>query len=392
MKRFKLYFLLLLAVMQVGAQEKLDSIEVSLITCSPGHEVYSLYGHTAIRCQDFTRGADFVFNYGVFSFSQPHFMWRFVLGKCDYMVDAMPWAYFLPEYEKRGSRVTAQVLNLSQEEANRLFRTLIENCRKENCEYRYNFLYNNCTTKARDIIERSVDGEVEYAPMMNKRTYREILHEYAGSNTWESEGNDMLLGWAVDTILDDRSQMFAPEYMLQYAQDACIRNLRGDAKPLVKRTDILVEKRPVSVPPFLPVSPLVAGLLLLAFALLIVGIEYACHYMLWFWDVILLLLQGLTGCLLTFMLLFSEHPAVNTNWLIWLFCPIALISLPGVVSAAWKRKKTLWHAVNFTILTSFMVFSPWIPQDFGDIIVPLALVLLSRPISYYLFYQHKKEK
>ena len=90
-----------------GNAQQLDSIRASLITCSPGQEVYALYGHTALRLQNFTTGEDVVFNYGVFSFKQPHFIWRFVRGQCDYMVVPTPWQYFTREYEERGSSITA---------------------------------------------------------------------------------------------------------------------------------------------------------------------------------------------------------------------------------------------------------------------------------------------
>ena len=113
MKRVSLLLLLCLAPVLVSkAQLPCDSIEASLITCSPGDEVYSLYGHTALRCRNFTRKADVAFNYGVFSFGQPHFLWRFILGQCDYMVLGIPWDVFIKEYEERGSRVTQQTLNL----------------------------------------------------------------------------------------------------------------------------------------------------------------------------------------------------------------------------------------------------------------------------------------
>ena len=118
--------LCLAPVLDSKAQLPCDSIEASLITCSPGDEVYSLYGHTALRCRNFTRKADVAFNYGVFSFGQPHFLWRFILGQCDYMVLGIPWDVFIKEYEERDSRVTQQPLNLTSEEANRLWAYLVE--------------------------------------------------------------------------------------------------------------------------------------------------------------------------------------------------------------------------------------------------------------------------
>ena len=90
-----------------------DSVRVSLLTCSPGGEIYALFGHTALRYENLTTGVDWVFNYGVFSFDQPHFIWRFALGECDYQIGALPYPYFAEEYEERGSAVYEQVLNLT---------------------------------------------------------------------------------------------------------------------------------------------------------------------------------------------------------------------------------------------------------------------------------------
>jgi hypothetical protein len=105
-----------------------------------------------------------------------------------------------------------------------------------------------------------------------------------------------------------------------------------------------------------------------------------------------LLGQGAAGLLRLFMFFFSEHPAVDSNWQIWVLNPIALIALPMVIKAAYRRKKTLWHAAFFVILSTFLVFSPWMPQEFGKLVVPLALTLLTRPISYYLYYRKNSKK
>ena len=113
-----------------------DSIRVSLLTCSPGQEVYSLYGHTAIRVQIPKDSIDEVFNYGVFDMSKPHFAWHFVLGETDYMVVPIPWEYFTIDYEKRGSSITEQELNLTPDEASRLVSNLIENSQPQNRVYR----------------------------------------------------------------------------------------------------------------------------------------------------------------------------------------------------------------------------------------------------------------
>lgn len=388
-KRILTLLLVSLAGLALHAAEA-DSVRVSLITCSPGDEVYSLYGHTAIRCRNLAGGDDIAFNYGVFSFRQPHFVWRFVLGKCDYMVVPVQWDDFLEEYRERGSSVTEQTLNLSQEEARKVFACLVYNCRPENRQYRYNFLFNNCTTKVRDVIEYCVDGRVVYPDTLPHYTYRQMLHQYAARHLWAMEGDDMLLGSGVDTILTARAAMFAPEYLMRYAGGAVIRQENNDSRPLVASTEVILPGRKASRVAPLPLEPLPAVSCLLLLCLAILVLERLSNRMFYVWDVVLLLFQGLVGLLLVFMSLFSQHPGVGSNWLTIPFTPLAFVGIPIVIKAAFRRRYTLWHAFYFAYLTIFMVFSPWIPQDFGNIVVPLALSLLTRPISYYLYYRKNK--
>ncbi len=376
------------AMLQVRAQ---DSIRVSLLTCSPGHEVHSLYGHTAIRCRDMGGKMDLVFNYGVFDFRQKNFVWRFVLGECDYMVQFMPWEYFLTDYEERGSSVTEQVLNLTNEEARRLTANLLQNCEPENREYRYNFLYNNCTSRVRDMVEDVIDGTVIYKERFPRQTYRQILHQYTAGHQWEQEGIDLLLGADVDTILSDRAAMFAPEYMMQYADSAKIQTEGGYQRPLVRSKEIILpECKDRQQYTSLPYSPLQAALALMGVCLLIMAAEYALGRRSRLWDILLLTAHGTAGTLVLFMLLCSEHPTVDSNWLAVLLNPLPLAMIPAVVREALKHRKTYWWGIYTINLTLFLVFSPWMPQDFGNIVVPLTLALMTRPISYYLYY-HKKE-
>ncbi len=380
-------FLLLLLPALAGTQWAMaqeDSIRVTLLTCSPGQEVYQLYGHTAIRCQQPSRGLDTVFNYGVFDMSKPHFAWHFVLGQTDYMVQPIPWKYFVVDYEKRGSSITEQELNLTQSEARKLTALLIENCQPENRQYRYSFLYKNCTTMVRDLVEQVIMGHIQYPDTLPHLTAREILHQYTAQHPWAQEGNDLLLGAEVDTIMSEHAAMFIPENMMKAFDRAFIRNGKGDMRPLVKGKAILLAAKPQAIEPEFPLSPLHAMLVFAAICLVVMLIEIWTQRLFWLWDVLLLLLQGLAGTLLLFMFLFSEHPAVDSNWQIWLLNPAFLIGIPLVIKAAIKHKKTLWYAFYFVVLALFLLFSPWIPQVFAKITVPLALCLLTRPVSYYL--------
>ncbi len=376
--------------MPVVQEGGLDSVRVSLLTCSPGQEIYSLYGHTAIRCTNYTWNKDFVFNYGVFSFSQPHFIWRFMLGKCDYMVDAVYFDGFLDAYAERGSRVTEQVLGLSREEANWVLAYLIENCCPENRQYRYNFLYNNCTTKVRDVIEHCVHGRVVYPARNPRQTTRQILHHYTQGHPWAAEGNDFLLGSAVDTLASDRASMFAPERMMEYAGGASIVGEDGQTRPLVCETLVLTPGREVPVEREFPLSPRQLGWGMLALCLLIVLAEVRAGHVCTLWSVLLLLVQGLVGVLLFFMFLFSEHPAVDSNWLVWPFTPLALLGV-GIVLCGGRRARAYWWTAYFCFLTLFLLFYPLIPQDFGNIVVPLTMCLLTRPVGFYICCRREKE-
>ena len=370
-----------------------DSIRVTLLTCSPGQEIYELYGHTAIRCQAPERGFDEVFNYGVFDMSKPHFAWHFVLGETDYMVQPIPWHYFVREYEERGSSITEQELNLTQAEARRLTNRLIENCLPGNCQYRYSFLYKNCTTMVRDMIEGAINGRIQYPDTLPHQTAREILHRYTAEHPWAQEGNDLLLGAEVDTIMSAHAAMFIPDNLMRAFDGAFICTPRGDMRPLVKGKQ--------TIAPFPIPSPKEEGcfaakslpprgevwrgaLAFAALCLLILLLEVWTKHLFWLWDILLLLAQGTAGTLLTFMLLFSGHPAVDSNWQVWVFNPIAFVGVYLVIKAAIKRQPTRWYAFYFALLALFLLFSPWIPQVFAKITVPLAICLLTRPVSYYL--------
>lgn len=364
-----------------------DSLEVSLITCSPGQEVYSLYGHTALRCTNRITGWDVVFNYGMFNFNAPHFIWRFALGECDYEVAAVPFAYVKAEYGTRGSAVVQQVLNLTDAEKAELVSALVVNCMPENRTYRYNFLYDNCTTRVRDQIEAAVAGKIEYPADAAGKTYRGIIHEYNALHPWARLGNDLCLGADVDKPLSVRQEMFAPFYLSDYVDKAVIRDTLGQVRPLVLERKVIVQQRDVRQTDDNTLSPALCAWLLLAGVLCLTFLEYRANRMLWGADVVLMLAQGLAGSIIAFLFFFSEHPAVGSNWQIWVLNPLPLCFLPQVVCRARRRKRAWYHYANALSLTLFIVFFRVIPQDFSVIIVPLTLALLVRSLSYVWFYK-----
>ena len=361
----------------------MDSVEISLLTCQPHDEVYSLYGHTAIRYHDFHKKGkvDAAFNYGVFNFHAPHFVARFVFGLTDYELGAFPYHLFQAEYRHFGSMVTEQVLNLTAQEKYQLRQALSENLRPENCVYRYNYFYNNCTTKARDIIERCINGKVEYAEREDYTpTYREMIHEMTQRNPWSRFGNDLLLGIKADQPTTLRQQEFLPQNLM-YDFDRARINDNGTCRPLVK-------ERRVSVPPGVqmhesgfPLSPLVCFSILLVIGIIIFLIEWKMQSIFIVWDVLLMLATGIIGIVLTLML-FSQHPTVSLNLQIILFNPLPWLFLWPVI----RKKKTIyWH---LTAILSILFLIGALFQSYAEGIWSLALCLL---LQCYLHLWRKRE-
>jgi hypothetical protein len=186
--------------------------------------------------------------------------------------------------------------------------------------------------------------------------------------------------------------MFVPEKLMDAFDGAFICTPEGNMRPLVKSKTTLLEAVPQNIEPELPILPWQATLAFAAICLLVTLLEAWTKHIFWLWDILLLLATGIAGTLLTFMLLFSSHPAVGSNWQVWVLNPIALVGIPLIIKAAIRRRKTHWYAFQFAVLALFVLFSPWIPQDFAKITVPLALCLLTRPISYHNILRRKKKK
>lgn len=357
----------------VAAQEDLtpmDSVEISLLTCQPHDEVYSLYGHTAIRYHDLRPGGfDLAFNYGVFDFKKPHFVARFVFGLTDYELGAYPYKYFLEEYRRFGSMVTEQVLNLTAEEKLILHEALAMNLRPENKIYRYNFFYSNCTTKARDIIENCINGKIEYAGREDYTpSYREMVHSMTKNNPWSRFGNDLLLGIKADFKTDLRQQEFLPGNLLYDFDHAQIYS-EGTYRPLIKERRIAVPAGVQIVQEGFPLTPLSCAAVLLAIGLVIFFFEWRKKRVFIVWDVLLMLAVGAIGIVLTLML-FSQHPTVSLNLQIILLNPLPLLFLWPVI----RRRQTRYWAISAILAVLFLIGSFF--QSYAEGIHVLALCLL----------------
>lgn len=380
-RRFTLLFLGFLSLTEVMARHdyqpqdlaSFDSVEVSLLTCSPHEEIYSLYGHTALRWHDLRKGDDIAFNWGVFDFRKPFFVGRFVFGLTDYELGAYPYPLFRQEYAKYGSSITEQVLDLRPEEKIALKQALVKNMQPENKVYRYNYFYDNCSLRPRDMIERCITGKVTYAPREDYQpTYREMVHSCVRNHPWAAFGNDMLLGIRADLKTDLRQQEFLPSNLM-YDFDRATIYADGKYRPLVKERRIALQAGVQVIEEDFPLTPMQCAWILLVISAGIALIEWKQKKRIFFWDALLMLVQGLAGCVL-FVMIFSQHPTTSLNLQLLLLNPLPLFFIPAVL----RRRETRWWTILAVMIVLFAMGSLF--QHFAEGMLIVALSLLIRVI------------
>ena len=334
----------LLGLVKASAQDAPDStgvrLEATLVTCAPGTEAYEVYGHTALRLRrtDDAR-QDVVFNYGVFSFSEDNFIWRWTLGETDYSVEILPYGTFCRWYGERGRAVNEQPLNLRQDELQRLAAaamTDVKAARESGWTYRYNFFYDNCTTRVIDLIESCLapGSHIEW-PQPEEQTLREMLHQFVKPvRPWLSEGQDLLIGVEVDKPAPMRSQLFSPIWASHYAAQAKVVRPDGTREALVGGKEAPM-KAAVAETSWLSPTVVAVAVLVLIFGLIFYRRRQKKTRNLWWITVAVHVLQGLVGIPVAILFFWSTHPAVDSNWLIALFNPLWL----GMAWLLWRRRK-----------------------------------------------------
>ena len=341
MKKGLLYIVLtfILSVVNAtaGAQSMTnpDSIQISLLTCSPGKEVWAQYGHTAIRYYDKESGEDLAINYGIFSLDQTYFIPRFVLGMTDYRMGVQPMDMFLAQYSYEGRGVVEQVLNLSAEDKEVIYKALQENMKPENVVYRYNYFFDNCTTRARDMLVNHLHGKVVYPPAEEDATFRSMIHKWNNKYEWAQFGEDLLLGVNADRKTTKSEQQFLPENLRSDFDKA-----RYNGKPLVKETNVLLDTETEVAEPVFPLSPLSVALIFAVISLVMMLFSYRRQQAYWAWDLALMLTSGLMG-IIFFVMIFSQHPCVSLNFILLFFNPLPLFFLYSTI----KKKKVIWWKI-----------------------------------------------
>lgn len=382
MKRlFAVIFLGFFAVFTFAVKPLSDQAQVSLLTCSPCDEaIYTKFGHSSIRIVDPVNNFDIVFNYGVFSFSQPRFIPRFIKGETDYELGINDTDFFLEIYRLRGSLVEEQILNLTPEERERLWQALMKNYEPENRFYRYNFVFDNCATRPYQMIESCCNSTLHWDIDSIQTTYRKLFAEKLGYNTWGNFGVDILIGSLADKPIGfGKEKFFLPSYLKQFAQNAYIDD--GEKRPLVKTNKQYpsIEKPPFELPfIFSPIAVCCIVLLLIA---LTSFYEYSRKtYFRWI-DSLLFFVAGVCGIIIFYLMCFSQHPLVTYNYNILWLNPL-LISLS---IAAWCKPHQwirIVHLLNLLFIIATLVLCIIGLQVFHVAFLPLMIMLFLRSLRY----------
>ena len=368
-----------------------EGLQISLLTSSPYEgEVFTVYGHAALRVKDDTHKLDYVFNYGIFSFSQPHFIYRFAKGETDYMLGACRYSDYMIEYQMRGSSVTEQKLNLSPEESQRLWLALSVNYEPQNRTYRYNFFFDNCATRPVRLIEENVPGKIVYRWQPEEKTFRDMINYCTRNHPWLTFGCDLALGSPTDRVATAHEMMFLPEYMKEAIASAVIVDAEGNERPLVQQSIVVPADEEEDLP-MEWLTPLFCAIIICIASMALTFYEYRKRYAGRWHDILLFTLAGIGGLVLFFLSFISEHPCTCSNWnMLWLH-PLQLSILPLSLVKNGRKAVFYYHFINFAAIMIMLLGWRFIPQHFNHAIIPLIITLGVRSASYILRF-HQQEK
>ncbi|HSN59571.1 MAG TPA: DUF4105 domain-containing protein [Ferruginibacter sp.] len=382
----KLFIIVILANAPITtfAQDS-SRIRISLLTCTPGDELYSIFGHSALRVIDSNSVTDIVYNYGTFNFDDEGFYLKFIRGKLLYYVSIAHFEDFKYEYQSSNRGMTEQLLNFSATEKINIQHALIENLKEENKYYQYDFFFDNCTTRLRDLIVKSKQPtpllpSVKPADMR----FRQAIHEYLdkGDQQWSKLGIDILLGAPTDKIMTASDQQFLPDNLMT-ALDSTKNT------PLVISSQNLYELNAATgnksfFTPMVFFLSLLAGFTLLHFAL-----QKKLPLVLSGLDGILFFSTGLLGILLVFMWTATDHSMTKNNYnLLWALPTHLIISFFITSNKSWVKKYFL-----FTAIAGVLVLLIWffLPQQLNISLIPFVVLIIFRALVIY-FRMHLQKK
>ena len=348
---------------------------VFLLTCGTGTETYSIYGHSAIRVVYTEKKSDLVYNWGVFDFETPNFAWKFAKGRLDYMLVVESMQGFLQAYLYEKRFVQSQKLNLTNSEISKLISLINENLRPENIKYRYDFFYDDCSTRIRDILEKSVGEKLLYPPEAGGKspTFRDMVGKYQDPFPWLKFGVDLIMGSSSDKAASFRDRMFLP-IDLQKELSESVVNRDGKMTPLLQNPDMILNFDPPVIKQNIPMTPAFIFTALFII-ILIMSAMIKERKIIKLFDIIIFSLFSVLAGMMIFFNFFTDHGQMKLNLnMIWLN-PVIIICLILIIIG---KPGIVWFRLLFFILTAFLIGHFVLPQSFNIGILPLLLILIIR--------------
>lgn len=375
MKHISILLVLVLFGRYASAQEVPSALRISLITCTPGAELYSVFGHNALRIVDSAAGTDIAYNFGTFNFDDPDFYTKFVRGKLQYFLSQENFTDFLYAYQyfKRG--VTEQVLNLTEKEKKEIQRALFENLAEENRYYKYDFFYDNCSTRLRDIIFKTKTDQAFNPPQFvaNGLTFRDHLHTYLdrAEMKWTRLGIDVILGLKADRKMSVSNVMFLPEFLAKGVSATAVNG----QKLVFEENILLPDQQPAPTSDSFLLNPFFISLIIAILMLLPLGNNIPAYGK--FQRVlqkVVFISVGLLGLLILFLWVGTDHQTMRNNLnLFWAF-PLHLVlvfkenNLP-----VWLKRYTILYPASVVVLLLVAAFVPGlIPFAIYPLIIAMA--------------------
>jgi hypothetical protein len=382
-KTLSLLFFLLTVTILTPIQAQ--NYHVSLLTCDPGDQIYSSFGHSGIRVIDQDTGKDVVYGYGTFDFDAPNFVLNFAGGRLDYSLSVSTFDRFLAEYNYYNRSVREQVLSLNDSQKSELVNFLDLNYLPENRNYRYDFFFDNCATRIRDVIENVLGDELIWHDEKQEavdKTFRELIDEMVLYMPWSDLGIDIALGSRLDRDATPGEEQFLPVYMEQAFARAEIEG-DGPTRSLVSESRSILSFEPPEQS-FGLFNPYLLFWLLAVIFISFTFIGFKKKKLFVGMDIALFGILGIIGLILSFLWFYSEIQSTKWNWnILWAF-PGHLIL--AIVLLKKELKPWVRHYLFFALILADAAVVFWILgwQSFHPSLIPLLLVIILR--TNYLYY------
>lgn len=388
--RLKLVILLTLCLTTVGIAQQpqvTSPLEISVITIGSGTSLNDAFGHNAFRIRDKNLGTDIVYGYGAYDFEAPNFYLKFVKGKLNYLISKNNYSDFKYHYIQSNRTIKEQVLNFSTEEKQKLNKYLAHNYKPENRRYLYDFFYDNCATKIRDVIVKSSNGTIAFnlPADFTPQTYRQLIHEHVGLNTWGSFGIDIALGSVIDREASPYEHMFLPKYINVLMANATLKSTAN----LVKESSTIYEKKENESSLNFILSPFVILGFIGLCILYITYKDYKNKKRSKWLDITLFVITGLIGIVLLLLWFATDHTATANNYnLLWAF-PLNLFMIGQLTKTTIK----IWFKgyLKFIIIMLCLMTLHWVigVQVFTLALIPFIIALVVRYVYIIKYYNNK---